>query len=345
MPFPIFNNYEETEIQAIVARLFEVRGYHVRNQHLVDKSREKGADLIASKRGEVEKIAIQVKKKPESSDIKQLYDLAERPEEIKKYVYIEEPSTEFSKEMESYSSRVDFWNGDKLIREILSDDPHLALLLLVSDSQTARYLSQIRNLLLVCYDEMENKKLEDIELSKPTKEMLHMLWQAKDRACSIGKGLLYMGNIFDQTDRESSALVTNDLDYTAKTFVRTITDLYLQEAVELLEFFRYMEKHSRGYIEYACVERRIGSEWLHLNGFWFLLPGYIKPTFKSWKKEEEEIREKLSIDNLRRSTSIFDAIHHLSKGISILAQGMEGVIDDIWRYALERFASSYKSID
>lgn len=341
MPFPVFNNYDETEIQAIVSRLFEVRGYAVRNQHLVDKSREKGADLIASKMGEVEKIAIQVKKKPGSADINQLHDLAERPERIKKYVYIEEPSTDFSKEIESYSNAIDFWDGEKLIREILPNDPYLVLLLLVSDTQTARYLSQIRTFLLACRKETEKEKLGDIDLSKPTKELFHLLWQAKDRACSIGKGLLLMGNIFDQSDRESSALETKDLNYTAHTFVRTIAMLYIQDVEQLAEFFFIMEKRFKEYIEYACIERRLGTEWQYVNNFWFLLPGYIEPTFRLWKKNEkkaEDFLRKYPIDNLRKDITIFDAIRDLSKGIAQLGMGLEGVIDDMWRYALEQFS-------
>jgi hypothetical protein len=317
-----------------------MRGYNVRHQHLVDKNREKGADLIASKTGEIEKIAIQVKKKPSSTDINQLHELAERSEKTKKYVYIEEPSTDFSNEIEAYSNRIDFWNGEKLIAEILPFDPYLALLLLVSDTQTAKYLSWTRSLLLECRNETENKKLEDVKLTKPTKEMLQLLWQAKDRACSISKGLLYMANVFDQTDRESSALTTKDLDYTARTFVRAIA-LYVSEGEQLFEFFVKMRKQFGEYIEYACIERRIGSEWINLMQFWFLLPGCIEPTFRLWKKDEKRVEntlKKLSLGNLYKDVSIFDAMHHLSIGIAKLGTGMEGVIDDMWRYALEGFS-------
>ena len=345
MLFPIFNNYEEIEIQSIVSRLFEMRGYNVRHQHLIERSREKGADLIASKTGEIEKIAIQVKKKPSGTDINQLRELAERSEKIKKYVYIEEPSTDFSDAMEGFSKRIDFWNGEKLITEILSVDPYLALLLLVSDTQTARYLSWTRDLLLESRNETENKKLEDVKLEKPTKEMLQLLWQAKDRACSIGKGLSFMANVFNQTDRESSALTTKDVDYTAKTFVRAIA-LYAPEGEQLFEFFLKMKKQFRGYIEYACIERRIGSEWIHLMQFWFLLPGCIETTFRLWKKDErrtENMVKKLPLDDLSKDVSIFDAMHHLSIGIAKLGTGTEGIIDDIWRYALDNSWKQHNS--
>ena len=338
MVFVRWNKYSEIEIQLIVSHLFKSRGYVVRPQHLVDKSREKGADLIASKTGEVEKIAIQIKKKPSISDITQLHQLAKRPEEIKKYIYVKEPSTGFLNEMENYSKKIDFWNGEKLIKEILYDDPYLALLLLISDTQSARYLSEIQTILLSYYDRTKGKNLGDIKLPNPTKELFQLLWQAKDRACSLGKGLLLVGVIFDQTDRKSSALKTIDLDYTAGSFARMVQDLYVQEVRPLYEFFREMSERYQEYIEYAAIERRIGTEWIYIMTFWFLLPGRVQSTFRLWKKEEEKLKRSLkdlSIDSLKRDYSLFDAIHYLSKEMSTLGMGIEGIIDDMWRYALE----------
>jgi len=345
MVFVRWNKYSEEEIQVFVSHLFKSSGYTVRPQHLVDRSREKGADLIASKTGEVEKIAIQVKKKPSSSDITQLRQLARRPEEIKKYVFVEDPSTEFLNEMNAHSKKIDFWNGEKLIKEILSADPYLALLLLISDTQSARYLSHIQMILMGYYDRTKGKSLDDIKLPNPTKELFQLLWQAKDRACSLGKGLLFVGNIFDQTDRDSSALETIDLDYTAGSFARLIQDMYIQEVRALYDFFIEMSDRYGEYIEYACIERRPGTEWMYVMTFWFLLPGSVKRTFRLWEKEEEKMKRSLdelarmlppnSSKHLKRDYSIFGAIHVLSKEVAQLGMGIEGIIDDMWRYALE----------
>lgn len=346
MVFVRWNKYDEEEIQAIVSQLFKSRGYTVRPQHLVDRSKEKGADLVASKTGEVEKIAIQLKKKPSSKDIRQLGQLSKRPEEIKKYIYVEEPSTDFLNEMENYSNKIDFWNGEKLIKEILRDDPYLALLLLISDTQSARYLSRIQMILIDYYERTKGKSLSDIELPNPTEELFQLLWQAKDRACSLGKGFLFVGDIFDQTDRESSALKTIDLDYTAESFDRLIQDLYIQEVRALYDFFMEMRNRYEEYIEYACIERRAGTEWMMLMTFWFLLPGRVKGTFHLWNKEDEKMKRSLdkfarmlsvnNSKNLQRDYSIFGAIHRLSKQVAQLGMGIEGIIDDMWRYALER---------
>ena len=346
MVFVRWNKYSEEEIQVIMSQLFKSRGYTVRPQHLVDRSKEKGADLIASKTAEAEKIAIQVKKKPSSNDITQLSQLARRPEKIKKYIYVEHPSTDFSNEMEAHSKKIDFWNGEKLIKEILDADPYLALFLLISDTQSAWYLSEIQMTLMSYYDKTKGKSLEDIELPNPTKELFQLLWQAKDRACSLGKGLLFVGNIFDQTDRESSALKTIDLDYTAGSFAHLIQDMYIQEVRALYDFFVEMSARYKEYIEYACIERRPGTEWMYIMTFWFLTPGRVKGTVRLWEKEDKKIKRSLnklarmhppnSSKHLKRDYSIFGAIHVLSKAVAQLGMGIEGIIDDMWRYALER---------
>lgn len=346
MVFVRWNKYSEEEIQIIISHLFKSLGYTVRPQHLVNRSREKGADLIASKTAEAEKIAIQVKKKPSSKDITQLRQLAKRPEKIKKYVYVEEPSTGFLNEIGTHSKKIDFWNGEKLIKEILDSDPYLALLLLISDTQSARYLSRVQLILMDYYNRTKGKSLDDIRLPNPTEELFQLLWQAKDRACSLGKGILFVGNIFDQTDRESSALETRDLNYTAGSFARLIQDMYIQEVRALYDFFIEVRDRYGEYLEYACIERRPGTEWMYVMTFWFLLPGRVKPTFRLWEKEEEKMKPSLnelarmlppnSSKHLKKDYSIFGAIHVLSKEVARLGMGIEGIIDDMWRYALRR---------
>lgn len=337
--FVRWKKYSEIEIQAIVSHLFESRGFIIRNLHLTNRSKERGADLIASKKGEAERTAIQVKKKPSSMTITQLCQLAKRSEQIKKYIYVEEPSVDFQKELEKHSREIDFWNGEKLIRELLHGNPYLALLILVSDTQSAFYLDSIQSDLISYFKRAEGKKLADINLQNPTKELLQLLWQAKDRSCSMGKGLLMVGNMFDQTDRESTALQTNDIEYTANSFARMVQDLYISEVRPLWEFFKEISKKYPEYIEYACVERRIGTEWIMLMTFWFLLPGRVQGTLQKWEKEQEEMKSILKdfpVDDTKDDYSIFGAIHVLSKKIAQLGMGLEGIVDDMWRYATER---------
>jgi len=61
-----------------------------------------------------------VKKKPSGGDISQLIALANRPEKVKKYIYLEEPTEDFAAGMRQYTDKVDFWDGEKLTVEIVS---------------------------------------------------------------------------------------------------------------------------------------------------------------------------------------------------------------------------------
>lgn len=185
--------------------------------------------------------------------------------------------------------------------------------------------------------QIDSKKLKELRLAKPTKEMIHLLWQAKSRACSFGTGLAHMAQFFDQTDRKSSALTTKDLHYTAEAFVRTVAGLHVGEVEQLHESFTMLNRQFREYIEYACVERRLGTEWLYLRDFWFLLPRSVETTLHLLKEYEEKTRDtlrKASISDLATNASIFEAIHILSSEMARLGIGIEGVINDIWRYAL-----------
>lgn len=103
------------------------------------------------------------------------------------------------------------------------------------------------------------------------------------------------------------------------------------------ESFTMLNRQFREYIEYACVERRLGTEWLYLRDFWFLLPRSVETTLHLLKEYEEKTRDtlrKASISDLATNASIFEAMHILSSEMARLGIGIEGVINDIWRYAL-----------
>ncbi|MCP8309380.1 MAG: restriction endonuclease [archaeon] len=339
MPLVEWERYSEPEIHAIISYFFGSQGYNVRNLHQLDRAKERGADLILSRPAESERIAVQIKKKPKGSDTEQLRRLSERSEKVKKYIYVQEPTEDFAEMMEQYKSRVDFWDGKKLCREIIKDNPYLGLLLSISSTQTAQILSFVQAMLIRKWREMENKKLEEISLPKPDEEFLHLLWQAKDRAVAFGKGFMLLANAFDSTDRKSPALETRDLDYTVLSFVRLIDDPYIDLAHSLCEFFQKIFKRYVEYVEYACVERRIGTEWLELAKFHFLAPGTVVRVIDIWQQEDAEINE--AIKSLPPSEltmahyTIFDAIHNLSRDLALLGDGIEGIIDDMWRYVID----------
>ena len=107
-----WSQFDEPQIQTLIAISFHSIGYSIQNWHKADRSREVGADLVLSK--SKDKIALAVKIKPKNSDRQQLSDLSKRQENRKIYVHIQTPSGMFHDSMDEYEGKVEFWDGQKL---------------------------------------------------------------------------------------------------------------------------------------------------------------------------------------------------------------------------------------
>lgn len=103
---------EET-VQDFITEAHENEGWRVKNVHKTDRRHEKGADLIARRKGRRRLIA--VKKKPRSDDLKQLDMLHSRKKEGELlYAYVEDPSEPFRKKMEAVEGDIRFLGPSEL---------------------------------------------------------------------------------------------------------------------------------------------------------------------------------------------------------------------------------------
>ncbi|MHA1748909.1 MAG: hypothetical protein ACTSYF_09760, partial [Promethearchaeota archaeon] len=123
----LWDKYSEDEIRNIIKIHYKWRGYKIIDLHESDRRGERGADLVVWKPSEAEKIAIAIKIKPKKQDIYQLEELSKREEKEKKYIFIKDPATDFYSKMKSFDNVVDFWDNEKLLYEISSSTPDLAL--------------------------------------------------------------------------------------------------------------------------------------------------------------------------------------------------------------------------
>ena len=115
-----WNRYSQEEIHEIVRIYYESLGCTVYNIHAADRRGEKGADLVVTYPLGGNTLAIAVEKKPEHGNIIQLHELAERTENKKVYLYIEEPSASFREKEPKFVEKIDFWNEDRITTEISS---------------------------------------------------------------------------------------------------------------------------------------------------------------------------------------------------------------------------------
>jgi len=102
----------EEDIHECIIEAHTRKNFKVYNVHKNRSKGEKGIDIICSKDGE--KRIFQVKKKPGKGGIEQLQELSKHNADWRIYVYIDDPSTDFKKEMEKIESKVQFWDKFKL---------------------------------------------------------------------------------------------------------------------------------------------------------------------------------------------------------------------------------------
>ena len=189
-----WNLYSESEILEVLTEIFKLKGFNVYNIHKTDRRGEEGVDLECTKTGENEKLILAAKKKPEKMDIGQLRDFAKSNSTARIYLYIKEPSAAFKKAMEEFKTRVSFWNAEKLTHELYCTSVRLYLFMVLENTFEEPVFDIILSFLKV-YFRVEKKNVEPP--TKATKEMLNLLWAAKDRSASLNKSLSNLQYLFE----------------------------------------------------------------------------------------------------------------------------------------------------
>jgi len=188
--------YSESEVLEILTELFRAKGYDVYNAHKTDRSNENGIDMQCTKTAENQKITIDVKKKPNKSDIGQLQEFAKRPSTSKIYIYIEEPTIDFKNAMEEFKNRISFWNAEFLTHEFFCTNPRFYLFLILENTFMQPIYRIVMSFFRV-YFKVEKQK-DVAKAIQATPEMLNLLWAAKDRSASLHKSLRTLQLMFER---------------------------------------------------------------------------------------------------------------------------------------------------
>ncbi len=159
----------EEYLQNSLLEAFTNNGYSVVNYHEIDRSHEKGGDLICKNKDE--SIAIQTKIKPKKNDIDQLKKLSKREEDIKIYIYFEEPVKNFRKAMSDIEN-VEFWNRSKTHNFLIKNDSSIYVRLFFASLPIFKNIAKIHLLL------SESRNLE--VPSNFNKRARQLLWSVKD---------------------------------------------------------------------------------------------------------------------------------------------------------------------
>lgn len=172
----------ENDVLACLEEAYENAGYDfVYNLHRYDRTHEKGVDLECGK--SAEKTVLQVKIKPAKSDSKQLRRLAHSKADKRIYIYIENPSVSFQKEIDNSKATVEFWDAEKLHDFLIKYRSIHYLRFLFLSSNLVNDIKKALHNIFSC-SEISPQGLESSDLNE--------WWALKDRAVKMHTSLEYL---------------------------------------------------------------------------------------------------------------------------------------------------------
>ena len=328
--------YSEEEVQAVLTVLFRRRGYAVYNIHKMDKVGEKGIDLECRREGEKDRIIIAVKKKPRSKDVSQLRQFANRTARTKVYVYIDEPTLQFKKEMVAFEDKVSFWGDDKLTSEIFKTDTHFYLSLIVEN----RFLKELYDITMsLCLFNLDlgkcKERWNEKEPVKADYEMLNLLWVAKDRSASLYRSLRALQTLFEESNL--SAIDEGTKESILNGFLASLFELSRKSLKPLRKLFlEFLEKYPTNFARF-CVETKDRSNWFYFfQNIPRLSPGHIIKTLEEGYAEHLKLKDLLgNVDtNNEEKEDLASILGDISR---VLADGLywiEDTVDDLYSIGL-----------
>lgn len=180
----IWAGRNEELVQKCLEEAFIKKGYRVLNNHLADRSHENGVDLVCENCDD--KIHIQVKMKPKSSDIEQLEILSKSESNKKIYVFVEDPVVAFSSSIKNHKN-VEFWNKEKLHEFLIENNCNTYLRIFFLS------LPLIRGIVDSLYDILKYSKVKPRQLEN---DQLAWWWVFKDRTVKLHNSFQLLKDIY-----------------------------------------------------------------------------------------------------------------------------------------------------
>ena len=332
-----WKKYTEEEIHLLICSLFNSLDYHIKNNHLSDRSNEDGADIVAW--NDMESIAIAVKIKPKEKDRSQLIELSERSEKRKIYVYIDTPTDKFLKFTKSKQmKKVEFWDVKKLNDFFRESNPYFMANIIFESSELHLLLGALKIYLMDIWIKNEKKKKEKPE--NLDKESFKKLWRLKDIAVTLNKSTETVEPIFNQPLKFKDA----NLDTHFIKIFNLYLDILARDMRLFLNHFIAFEKENPKLVSNGIITGLTTSHWFWISGFktygtlWGIqqnlakaiedkeLIDKLKKQYpnKNRKKEMEELIEKESKGN-----NIWEAMACQIQKINLFGRALEIIIDDI----------------
>jgi len=325
--------YSEEEIQETLTSLFREKGYEVYNIHKVDRRGEQGVDLECTRRGEMDKIQIGVKKKPRQKDVAQLEVFADRTARTKIYVYIEEPSTGFKKAMEQVKGKISFWDSEKLTYETFATNVRFYLFMII-ENHFEKDVHTITFSFCRFYMDFKEKGSRYGKPVKANEKMLNLLWHIKDRSASFHKSLRTLQVLFEhmtllEIEEKSEISMT-------QAFLRSLCDLQADSLEPLRDLYlEYLREYPANFEEF-CRESKGRSNWKYLFAMMpELQPGFIIKSFEEEKKLDKSVGKHIhKTDIILRKEQLGETLGNVARILANEAYWLEDTADDLFKIGL-----------
>lgn len=325
-------DFAEEEIHLIIEEFFRSKNYKVINLHRIQKSEERGCDLIVEKNDR--KIAIAVKIKPRAKDRAQLEDLSKRDEQEKWYVYIQDPTPRFIEKMNELKDKgIVYLSKSELCKKLFSLNNIFYLTLLLHNCKFSRSLIFISEFLTKIYNSIDDYKKPSKSQEVMINDILKTLWRLKDDAATLNKSLGDFQMMFEYLERRSTNLSLEQEISFLKAFLNVI-ESYLEKSNRLLENLKRLCK-SNHFVNYVIYETQDRSNWLGIISFRLLAPRYLQQEIEDARKAVNTMKRHLNINRLPDSdieSKVLSLLAEYCRKISNFAWCIEEFIDDLFYY-------------
>ena len=326
-----WDQFDEPQIQTLIAILFQGIGYSSENWHESDRAREEGVDLVLKKSKETTALAVKVK--PKNNDRQQLFDLSKRPEQKKIYVYIQTPSGKFREHMSEFDGVVDFWDRKKLNDFFVNKNLGLTVSLIFDNHKISKTIFETQSKLFSLRQKC--LKLEKRAFKGLNGQSFKWLFRLKDDGVSLYKT---NQNVITLLEKPVNIKKKELNEHFVKLFIEYLDILNLR-LVSFLHYFDLFYDRNENLVNNSIIENDGRSHWLHL------LQYRIDNSLADLKKElQEEIKTDRVLKAFRKSpdkeeerylkesaknNEVWSQMESRVRNLMIFGAGIEAIVDDI----------------
>jgi hypothetical protein len=331
-----WDQFNELQIQTLIAILFSNMGYSILHLHKADRAREEGADIIV--KNSRNNIAIAVKIKPGNNDRQQLSDLSKRKENKKIYIHTQTPTGKFIDSMSEYINIVEFWDERKLNKFFVENNISFTCNLIFDSHELSNTINKARVKLFDIRDKCMG--LQKVQSKKLDLQSFNFMWRLKDEAVSFQKT---NQNIIPLIERPIN-IRNNALDeHFIKIFLEYL-DILNTRLKDFIYFFDLFYIRNQDLVNNSVITYIDRSQWRN-----YLLQYHIDNSLASFRnelnslvKERKTLKDKderTYLKEISKNNDVWWIIETRVRNLGIFGLGIEAIIDDIKSEFAENFIS------